>query len=65
MDHPLEAIDWRLERAKEHLTALDKERKRFLKRFDDEGRPIVGEFERDTSEYVFRVGCGFPTPVSG
>lgn len=44
---PLAAIDWRLERADEHLAALNRERDVFL---DEKNRLIVGQFECDTSE---------------
>jgi hypothetical protein len=53
--HPLEALDWRLERAKKHLATLDKKQTSFLARLDKKNRRVVGEFDRDTSEYVFRV----------
>jgi len=46
MEHPLEAIDWRLERADEHLAALDRERRAFR---DQKNGRVVGEFESDTS----------------
>lgn len=62
---PLEALDWRIERAEEHLRTLNDERKRFLSRFDEEGRPILGHFERDTSEYVFRLESELPDPRIG
>jgi hypothetical protein len=63
--HPLEAIDWRLERANKHLAALDRERKRFLARLDEKDPRFVGEFDRDTSEYVFRLNCKPPNPRLG
>jgi len=62
---PLEAIDWRLERANEHLSTLDRERKDFLARLDKKDRRVVGEFDRDTSEYVFRLNCEPPDPRLG
>lgn len=55
--HPLEAIDWRIERADKHLAALDRERRAVL---DQEDNRIVGHFERDSSEYVFRFGGKLP-----
>jgi hypothetical protein len=60
--HPLEPIDWRLERADEHLATLDRERRAF---FDDEDRRIVGHFDRDASEYVFRHTGDPPNPRLG
>ena len=63
--HPLEAIDWRLERANEHLAALDRERKRFFARLDEKDPRFVGEFDHDTSEYVFRLNCKPPNPRLG
>ena len=63
--HPLETLDWRLERAQEHLSALNKKQVAFLARLDKKDRRIVGEFERDTSEYVFRVNCKPPDPRLG
>ena len=62
MGHPLEAIDWRLERADEHLAALNDELATFA---NQEDRRIIGHFERDTSEYVFRFGGSCPIAVSG
>jgi hypothetical protein len=62
VSHPLEAIDWRLERADEHLATLDRERDAFL---DQEDRRVVGEFDRDTSEYVFRLEGQLPDPHIG
>lgn len=59
---PLEAVDWRLERANEHLTTLNRERDAFL---DEKNRSIVGEFDRNTSEYVFRFGGKLPDPRIG
>jgi hypothetical protein len=59
---PLAAIDWRLERADEHLAALNRERDAFL---DEKNRLILGQFERDTSEYVFRFGGQLPDPRIG
>jgi len=62
VNHPLQPIDWRLERADEHLATLNAERDAF---FDQEDRRIVGEFERDTSEYVFRFSGEPPDPRIG
>lgn len=62
LEHPLEAIDWRLERAGEHLAALDTERDAFL---DKKNGRIVGHFERDSSEYVFRFEGRLPDPRIG
>jgi hypothetical protein len=59
MPDGLQTIDWRLERAHEHLTALDRERSTFL---DQEHGGIVGEFDRDTTEYVFRFEGNLPDP---
>jgi hypothetical protein len=63
--HPLEALDWRIEQANKHLTTLNDERVAFLKRLDEEDRRVVGEFDRDTGEYVFRVNCEPPDPKLG
>jgi hypothetical protein len=60
--HPLETVEWRLERANEHLTALKRERDTFLGQKD---RRIVGHFERDTSEYVFYLEGKLPDPRIG
>lgn len=60
--HPLEAINWRLERAYKHLCSLNDELDIFSNQKD--GR-IVGHFERDTSEYVFRFGGELPDPRIG
>lgn len=57
MGHPLETINWRLERADEHLATLNDELDAFV---NQEDRGLVGYFERDTSEYVFRVGGQMP-----
>lgn len=57
---PLEALDWRIEQASEYLTTLNDERIAFLERLEKQDKPIVGEFDRDTSEYVFRVNCEPP-----
>jgi hypothetical protein len=62
MQHPLEAINWRLERADEHLATLNDELDAFVKH---EERSIVGHFERDTSEYVFNFGGKLPDPRLG
>jgi hypothetical protein len=62
MEHPLEAIDWRLERADEHLAALDRERRAFR---DQKNGRVVGEFESDTSTYVFRFDGQLPDPRIG
>ena len=62
---PLEALDWRIEQANEYLSTLNDERVAFLKRLDEKDPRIVGEFERDTSEYVFRVNCDPPDPRLG
>jgi hypothetical protein len=62
VSHPLEAINWRIERADEHLTTLNRERQIFLAKED---RRIIGHFERDTSEYVFRVNGDPPDPRIG
>lgn len=59
---PLAAIDWRLERADEHLAALNRERDIFL---DEKNRLLLGQFERDTSEYVLRFGGKLPDPRVG
>jgi hypothetical protein len=48
----LEAVNWRLERADQHLATLNRERQAF---FAEKDRRIIGHFERDTGEYVFRV----------
>jgi hypothetical protein len=61
----LETLDWRLERANEHLTALNDERIAFLARLDEKDPRIVGEFNRDTSEYAFRANCDPPDPRLG
>lgn len=53
MTNPLQPIDWRLKRADKHLAALDRKRRAFL---DQEGGGIVGHFDSDASEYVFRFG---------
>jgi hypothetical protein len=58
----LETINWRIERADEHLAALDRERDIFL---NQEDRLIVGDLDRNTGEYVFRFKGSFPIPVSG
>jgi hypothetical protein len=63
--HPLEPLDWRLERAKKHLATLDKKQTSFLARLDKKNRRVVGEFDRDTSEYVFRVNSKPPDPRIG
>jgi hypothetical protein len=63
--HPLEPLYWRLEQAKKHLTALDKKQTAYLARLDKKNRRIVGQFERDTSEYVFRVNSKPPDPRLG
>lgn len=65
MHEPLEAVKWRLERADEHLATLNAERDAFLRRVEENGRPIVGEFERDVGEYVFRVDVEPPDPRIG
>jgi hypothetical protein len=53
VDHPavLDA-SLRLKRADEHFAALDRERRAFL---EDATSGIVGEFEPDTSQYVFWI----------
>src|SRR3954451_18997253 len=63
--HPLEALDWRIEQANKHLTTLNDERIAFHERLDKKDRRIIGEFEGDTSEYVFRVNCDPPDPRLG
>src|SRR5919198_5967908 len=63
--HSLEALDWRLEQADKHLSTLNDERIAFLDRLDKKDRRVIGEFERDTSEYVFRVNCDPPDPRLG
>jgi hypothetical protein len=63
--HPLEPLDWRIEQANKHLTALNDERVAFHERLDKKDPRIVGEFQRDTSEYVFRVNCEPPDPKLG
>ena len=62
MGRPLEAIDWRLERANEHLAALNDELDAIV---DQEDGRIVGHFERNTSEYVFRFSGELPDPRIG
>ncbi|HEX3041960.1 MAG TPA: hypothetical protein VHP56_07735 [Solirubrobacterales bacterium] len=62
MPQGLEAVKWRLERADQHLATLYRERQAF---FDQEDRRIIGHFERDTSEYVFRVNGEPPDPRLG
>jgi DNA-binding transcriptional ArsR family regulator len=63
--HPLEALDWRIERANEHLATLNDERSAFLARLEKQNPRIVGEFDRNTSEYVFRVNCDPPKASLG
>lgn len=63
--HPLEAIDWRLERADKHLTTLDQKRTAFQARIDKKDRRFIGEFDSDTSEYVFRLNGKPPDPRIG
>lgn len=62
MGHPLQSIDWRIERADEHLAALDREIDAFL---DEEDRRVVGHFEADSSEYVFKFTGEPPNPRLG
>jgi hypothetical protein len=62
MDHPLQAINWRIERADHHLAALDRERSAFLHQKD---RRIIGHVDRETREYVFRFGGELPDPRIG
>jgi hypothetical protein len=65
VNHPLETLDWRLERADKHLTALDKKRDAFLARINKKDRRVIGQFDRDTSEYVFRINGKPPNPRIG
>jgi hypothetical protein len=58
--NPLQTVDWRIERANEHLATLDQERKAFLARLDEKDPRVVGEFDRDRSEYVFRINADPP-----
>lgn len=60
--HPLRAVDWRLERADQHLAALDEERRTFL---DEKDHSVVGDLDRDASEYVFRLTGDLPDPRLG
>jgi hypothetical protein len=62
VEHPLEAIDWRIERADKHLATLNGERDAFL---DEKNCRIIGHFDRDTSEYVFRFAGKLPDPRLG
>lgn len=48
----MRGIRLRLERADEHLAFLKDKRRSFL---EDERRDIIGSYEADTSEYVFRI----------
>lgn len=60
--HPLEAVDWRLERTDKHLATLDSERRAFL---DEEDRRVVGQLDSETGEYVFRLTGNLPDPRLG
>ena len=62
MNHPLQTIDWRIERANEHLATLNDVRNAFV---NQKHRRIVGHFERETSEYVFRFEGELPDPRIG
>lgn len=54
----LEGIDLKLKRADQYLALLNDRITTFL---NDEDRRVIGEFESETSEYVFRV-TGDPPP---
>lgn len=58
----LKGCELRLERANEHLAALDAERRAFL---DEKDRRIVGHFDSDVSEYIFRVSGTMPSQEVG
>jgi hypothetical protein len=58
----LATCDLRLERADEHLTTLNALRDEFIEEHD---RRIVGYFDDQTSEYVFRVSGDPPKPSIG
>lgn len=62
MDQQLERIDVRLKRADKHLDALNNEVS-ILR--DAKNSGIVGHFEPETSEYVFRVKGGEPSVDMG
>lgn len=58
----LRGVDLRLRRAREHLAALHEECRAFL---DQEDRRVIGHFDSNTSEYVFRVNGDFPDAELG
>jgi hypothetical protein len=55
---PLDGVDLKLKQASKHLACLDIE----VRALVGDGRPIVGYFDSDTSEYVFRVDSE-PPPI--
>jgi len=63
--HPLETIDWRLERAEQHLSTLDHEQATFFSRLEEKDRRITGHFDSDASEYVFSLNGDPPDPRIG
>jgi hypothetical protein len=65
MTHPLEAIDWRLERASQHLATLKRRQDSFQARIDKKDRRFIGQLDSDASEYVFPLNGKPPDPRIG